>query len=218
MLVVFDLDGTLVDSRRDLADSANEMLAGYGAPPLSEDAVGSMVGEGAGTLVTRLLEASRLAVPHAEALARYLAIYDRRLLDHTRPYDGIPEALDEVSGWARLATLTNKPAAPTSRILEALGMARRFEWIVGGDSVHGRKPAPDGLRWLMHAAGASPDATVLVGDSAIDVLTARAGATRVCVARYGFGFLTMPPALLDGTELAVDRAADLPVTLAAVRP
>lgn len=215
MLIVFDLDGTLVDSRRDLADSANEMLAGYGAEPLSEEAVGCMVGEGAGTLVTRLLAARGLDVPHAEALARYLAIYDRRLLDHTRPYAGIPEALDALARWARLATLTNKPEKATARILDALGMRPAFEWVVGGDSPFGRKPSPDALRWMLEAAGVRPHRAVLVGDSGTDVLTARNAGVRVCLARYGFGFPNMPDGLLDGSELAVDEAADLPRLLGA---
>lgn len=218
MLAVFDLDGTLVDSRRDLADASNEMLASYGAAPLDEDAVGRMVGEGAGTLVARLLAARQLDdMPHAEALARYLAAYDRRLLDHTRPYEGIPEALDALARTAPLAVLTNKPLAATERILEALDLRRPFEWVIGGDSPHGRKPDPGGLHWLIRQAGADPQDTVMIGDSATDVRTARAAGTAVCVARYGFGFLDMPPALVDGAMLGVDRASELPAALAAWR-
>src|SRR4051794_31491165 len=218
MLAIFDLDGTLVDSRRDLADASNEMLASFGALALSEDAVAAMVGEGAGTLVARLLAARSLDVPRSEALARYLAAYDRRLLEHTRPYDGIPEALDDIARFASLGVLTNKPTSATTRVLEGLDLGRRFQWVIGGDSPHGAKPAPGGLHALMTAAGAGRHDTVLVGDSATDVHTARAGDVRTCVARYGFGYLTMAPGVLDGTELVVDRPADLPGVLASVCP
>jgi phosphoglycolate phosphatase len=217
VLAVFDLDGTLVDSRRDLADASNEMLASYGAAPLDEDAVGRMVGEGAGTLVTRLLAARQLEVPHAEALARYLAAYDGRLLDHTRPYDGIPEALDAIAPGARLAVLTNKPALATGRILEALDLRRRFEWVIGGDSEHGRKPDPAALHWLMGQAGVDARDTVMVGDSATDFRTARAAGATSCIVRFGFGFLNMPPGLLDGDVLIVDHPSEIPAALAAWR-
>jgi phosphoglycolate phosphatase len=212
-LVIFDLDGTLIDSLRDLADSANELLAAYGAAPLEEAAVGRMVGEGAGVLVSRLLEARRLDVPHAEALASYLSIYDRRLLEHTRPYEGVEDALAALATRYRLAVLTNKPAAAAGRVLDALQLSRWFEWIVGGDSPHGRKPAPGALHWLRRESGAPAARTVLVGDSATDVLTGRAAGVRVCVARYGFGFANIPAGTLDGSEILVDRASELPERL-----
>ena len=177
MLLVFDLDGTLINSRRDLAESANELLEGYGAAPLAEEAVGRMVGEGAGVLVSRVLAARGLQAPHAEALARYLAIYDRRLLDHTVAYDGIEDVLRAFRSTERLAVLTNKPAPPTNRILTALGLDTYFEWVIGGDSRHGKKPSPGALRWLMEQAGTGPGETVLIGDSLVDVQTARAAGT-----------------------------------------
>src|SRR5437868_3807881 len=97
-LIVFDLDGTLIDSRRDLSDSANEMLASYGAAPLSEEAVGKMVGAGAAQLVARVLARAAVDVSLEQALARFLNIYDTRLTNHTRPYPGIPEILQELDG------------------------------------------------------------------------------------------------------------------------
>jgi phosphoglycolate phosphatase len=212
-LVIFDLDGTLIDSLRDLTDSANELLASYGAAPLEEAAVGRMVGEGAGVLVSRLLTARGLDVPHADALARYLSIYDRRLLEHTRPYDGIEEALARLADEARMGVLTNKPAKSAERILVALRLRDRFEWVVGGDSTHGRKPAPGGLHWIRQQAGASPAQTVMVGDSVTDVLTARAAGVRACVAQYGFGFANIPAGTLDGTEILAAHPSQLPERL-----
>jgi phosphoglycolate phosphatase len=208
-LVVFDLDGTLVDSLQDLTDASNELLAEYGAAPLAEEAVGAMVGEGAATLVARLLHARHLEVPRDDALARFLALYDRRLLNHTRPYDGIPEALEEISARAKLAVLTNKPLAATNRILSGVGLRDRFGWVLGGDGPHARKPNPAGLHAIAEWAAHPVAETVLVGDSAVDVETARNAGARVCVARYGFGFRNCPPDLLRGDELVADDPRQL---------
>jgi phosphoglycolate phosphatase len=213
VLIVFDLDGTLVDSLRDLADASNELLASYGAAPLDEAAIGSMVGEGAATLVKRVLAARGLPVAPDEALMKFLALYDGRLLTHTRPYDGIIEALSALRTHAALAVLTNKPAQPTHRILDALALSRFFGWITGGDGPDGRKPRPEGLQALMASAGSNPRDTVLVGDSGVDVLTARYAGIRVCLARYGFGYRSLPGGILDGSEMAVDHPRELPSVL-----
>src|ERR687895_123265 len=166
-LVVFDLDGTLIDSRRDLADSANEMLGVYGAGPLADDHVASMVGCGAPTLVKRVLAAGDVDVPLTEALPRFLTAYDQRLTHHTRPYDGIPDVLADMrSRDMSMALLTNKPFEQSVRILGAFGLAKYFQWVVGGDGPFPRKPAPDGLRFLMMQASVTADETVLIGDSA----------------------------------------------------
>jgi phosphoglycolate phosphatase len=213
MLIVFDLDGTLVDSSRDLADSANALLARYGAAPLDERRVVGMVGEGAAKLVGRLMAARGIDADPAEALAAFLALYGERLLVHTRPYAGIPEALQAMREWARLAVLTNKPAAATARILEGLGLRPCFDWVIGGDSPVGRKPDPAGLQWLVGAAETVPASTVMVGDSVIDLRTAQNAGTHVCLTRYGFGFQNCPADAFTGGELFVDTASDLPAVL-----
>src|SRR5262249_34705467 len=155
-----DLDGTLVDSRRDLAESVNTTLESYGAPVLAEDVVGRMVGNGAPTLVARAFEAAGLERP-PDALDRFLAIYHGRLLMHTRPYPGIPEALDVLGARAALAVLTNKPRQPTLAILEGLDLARHFDprAVVGGDGPFPRKPEPNGLRHLADLAGVETSST-----------------------------------------------------------
>jgi phosphoglycolate phosphatase len=188
-LVVFDLDGTLVDSRRDLADSTNEMLASYGAPALPIEGVAAMVGEGARVLVERALAASGLARAVPEALDRFRAIYDRRLLIHTRPYPGIPEVVRDAAARASVALLTNKPEAPARRLLDAFGLLPSFRWVMGGDGAFPRKPDPAALTYLMSQAGAGPSATLLVGDSLVDVQTAERAGVRLCVASYGFARL-----------------------------
>jgi phosphoglycolate phosphatase len=207
-LAVFDLDGTLVDSRLDLAESTNEMLATYGAPALPVDRVAMMVGEGARKLVERALAAAGLDPAEPDALARFLDIYGRRLLVHTRPYEGVPDMLAGLRRDLPLAVLTNKPGELTRRLLDAFDLARHFGHVIGGDSPWGRKPEPGGLRALMQAHGAAASDTWLVGDSMIDVHTARRAGTRMCVVLYGFGQLR-GELVLDGTEATAQTPAEI---------
>ena len=186
-LIAFDLDGTLVDSRRDLAESANQLIEELGGQILTEEQIGGMVGEGAALLVRRALQASGRG-ERAHALERFLEIYDQRLLNHTRVYDGIADVVRQARGQARLTVLTNKPTKPTERILAALGLRDAFDEVIGGDGPYRRKPDPAGLRAMMTAADTSPEDTLLVGDSAIDLETARRAEARCCLVSYGFGF------------------------------
>jgi phosphoglycolate phosphatase len=209
-LYVFDLDGTLVDSRRDLADATNALLVECGAAPLPEDRIGRMVGDGAATLVARAFEASGIA-PQPDALARFLAIYEQHELDHTRPYPRVPDVLHALGGRATLALLTNKPGAATRRILAGLDLARHFadEAIVGGDGAFPRKPDPAGLRHLMARSKTDAAHTLMVGDSVIDWRTARAAGTGICLARYGFGFDVFPRAEIGADDRIIDAADEL---------
>jgi phosphoglycolate phosphatase len=208
-LIAFDLDGTLIDSRRDLANSANALIEEFGGSPLPEEAIGRMVGEGARVLVERAIAATGLRVDVDTALARFLAIYDTRLLDHTVPYDGMLDALHHAREHARLAVLTNKPRRPSETILEALGLRDLFDEIVGGDGPLGRKPDPAGLHGLMRSAGATADTTLMVGDSAIDHETALRASTRCCLTAYGYGYLMFPPERLTGREWVVNSTGEL---------
>jgi phosphoglycolate phosphatase len=209
-LVVFDLDGTLVDSRRDLAEAANDVLADFRAGPLSEDAIGRMVGDGAATLVRRAFEAVG-QLPPPDALARFLRHYNRRLLRFTRAYAGMEEVLKAADARAMLSILTNKPLHATCEILEGLNLSAYFpsDRVLGGDGPHPRKPDPAGLHQLMAAAGVSPRETLLVGDSQVDWETARAAGTRVCMARYGFGFETFPLERLEPADAVIDEPGEL---------
>ncbi len=212
-LIVFDLDGTLIDSRRDLANATNALLVECGAAPLPEERIGRMVGDGAATLVARAFDARGVARP-ADALSRFLAIYEAHLLEHTRPYSGIPTVLDALGARASLAVLTNKPIGSTRRILAGLDLARYFadDAVIGGDGPLPRKPDPAGLRHLIARAGVTAESTLLVGDSVIDWRTARAASTRVCLVRYGFGFDSISPADLG----AHDRVIEAPDGLLAM--
>jgi phosphoglycolate phosphatase len=207
-LVVFDLDGTLIDSRQDLADSANQLIEESGGTSLPITAIGNMVGEGAAVLVRRSLAAA--GVPEtAASLPRFLDIYDRRLLLHTRAYAGIPDVVRAARTQARLAVLTNKPMGPTERILTALDLRDQFDEVVGGDSPWPRKPDPASLLAMMERAGATQGTTLLVGDSMIDYETARRASVRCCLAAYGFGYASLPPARLAGEEWIANTPSDL---------
>lgn len=209
-LYVFDLDGTLIDSRRDLADSINTLLVECGVEALPIDGVGRMVGDGAATLVARAFGARGVPQPRG-ALERFLTIYAGRLTTHTRPYPGIPDGLRSLAAHATLALLTNKPLASTQTILERLALAEYFDpsLILGGDGPHPRKPDPAGLAALMRSTHATPAATLLVGDSIIDLRTARAAGTAICVARYGFGFEGFPREELGSADFAINSPAEL---------
>ncbi len=186
-LIAFDLDGTLIDSRRDLADSANQLIEELGGQTLTEAEIGGMVGEGAALLVRRALRAAGRG-ERAHALERFLEIYDQRLLNHTRLYDGVADVVRQARAHARLTVLTNKPTAPSERILAALGLREAFDEVVGGDGAYPRKPDPAGLHAMMASARATADDTLLVGDSAIDLETARRAGVVCCLVSYGFGF------------------------------
>jgi phosphoglycolate phosphatase len=207
-LIAFDLDGTLIDSRRDLADSANQLIAELGGTPLSEDAIAGMVGEGAALLVKRALDAAGLDHPPV-ALTRFLQIYDTRLVNHTRVYDGILEALHSVRHHARLGVLTNKPSAPTEKLLEALAIRDLFQSVIGGDGPYPRKPDPQGLLAMMAMTGVTPERTLMVGDSAIDFETARRASVRCCLVSYGFGFRVFFRDEVSNGSTVVDDAEGL---------
>ena len=213
--MVFDLDGTLIDSQQDLADAANALILELGGKPFPVATIASMVGDGAAMLVRRALASAGVRVQSAHhALNRFLALYDERLLSSTHLYAGIAETIERLLEEAQLAVLTNKPLAPTRTILEGLGVMHKFRWVLGGDGPYPRKPDPAGLQHLMTQAQSSPARSVMVGDSGADLATARAAGTKVCLARYGFGY-RIPPADLVGDELVADSPAEILIQLRA---
>ena len=181
--IVYDLDGTLVDSRDDLADSVNAMLARMGLPERPPQVIYGFIGEGAERLIRRSLGPTH-EDRYPEAAPIWRAEYGRRLLVRTRLYDGIEQVLREPPD-AR-AVLTNKPGAFAREILRGLGIAAAFRVVVGGDEAP-RKPSPDGLLGICAALGASPDRALLVGDSAVDLATGKAAGVRVCAVGWGLG-------------------------------
>ena len=214
-LVAFDLDGTLVDSHRDIADATNAAIADLGGRPLEMSVITSLVGEGAAVLIRRAMGKAGLDVDLREALERFLIHYDARLLATTASYPGMIETLRTLGDDRVLAVLTNKPQQPSLRILDGLGMRDFFAEVVGGDTALGRKPHPAGLRAIMSNASVTPAETVLIGDSPVDLETARQAGTGICLARYGFGY-RFDGTEFDGTELFVDEPAAIVTALASV--
>jgi phosphoglycolate phosphatase len=207
-LVVFDLDGTLADSKRDLANAANATIASLGGAPLAEDAIAGMVGEGAALLVRRALIAARLDPDTPRALDLFLDLYHERLLDNTVLYAGMADVLRDLSSRVAMSVLTNKPSIATEKILAGLGVRGRFRDVIGGDTRFGRKPDPAGLLELIARANATPATTMMVGDSRIDLETARSAGAAVCLARYGFGY-RFQPGDFRGRELFIDAPGEL---------
>jgi phosphoglycolate phosphatase len=207
-LLVFDLDGTLVDSSRDIAASVNAALARVapGTVPIPLEAILSYVGEGARLLVDRSLRHAGLDLSADEVLLVYLESYADRLLDTTCLYPGIAEALDALKGTT-LAVLTNKPGDFSRKILEGLGVATRFARVWGAGDVPSRKPDPAGLLHLMAEIGALPGETWMVGDSATDVEVARAAGVRVAGVTWGFH---PGPLRAAGADRLLDDPRDLP--------
>jgi len=211
-LVLFDLDGTLIDSERDLAASVNAMLVKYGRRELPMEVIGTYIGDGAPMLIRRALGDPSDRDFLQEALNYFLLHYREHKLDSTRPYAGIQSALEQIGesdGQSRkLAVLTNKPVRVSRDILAGLGLAGNFFQVYGGNSFETKKPDPLGANILMKEAGVAPEETVMVGDSQVDILTARnAGLWSVGVT-YGFAPRTL-------VEVVPDVLVDSPAELAA---
>lgn len=184
--LVFDLDGTLVDSKVDLANSVNHALRESGLPVLPNEVIFSYVGDGATALIRRAVGPGREETL-AAVLDRFLSHYREHLLDTTVPYPGVEEALSERGGDYRMAVLTNKPIDMTRTILSGLSLDRYFRDVRGGDSFENKKPNPQGLLRVIESLGASPASTLMVGDSRNDVLAGRGAGAHTCGVTYGLG-------------------------------
>jgi len=201
-LVIFDLDGTLIDSRLDLIQSVNAMLQHFKHPELPGEVVASYVGDGAPMLVRRALGDPEDEHFFKEALEFFLSYYREHKLDHTRVYDGIPQALKHIqsNGTARqMAVLSNKPVHPSRAIVEALGLADFFVQVYGGNSFATKKPDPLGVNTLLMETSTTPEQAMIVGDSSIDVLTGRNAGITACGVTYGFAPHTLCEAPPDVT-------------------
>lgn|ERR1700693_2411404 len=202
-LVVFDLDGTLIDSARDLISAVNATRRALKLPRLSDHRVMGYIGHGARELVRHAVDNGGEGTPLSEpeldrAVLIFRDYYSAHLLDHTRPYPGVIEALDGLRDRA-LAVLTNKPLRFTMPILEGLKLAPRFHRIYGEDSFPTKKPDPAGMMALLREFRAAPHEAVMVGDAETDVLTARNAGTWMCGVTYGLSshrLAEFPPDLL----------------------
>ena len=202
-LVVFDLDGTLIDSRLDLIHSVNAMLRHFKRAELPGDVIASYIGDGAPVLVRRALGDPKHEKDVQVALEFFLAYYRQHKLDHTREYPGIKEMLQAIGNCngtrRRMAVLSNKPVVPSRAIVEALGLAEFFIHVYGGNSFPTKKPDPHGVQTILRETKLRPHEALMVGDSAVDVITGRNGGLWTCGVTYGFAPHTLCEAPPDVT-------------------
>ena len=184
--LIFDLDGTLIDSKQDLIRSVNAMLRESGRGELEEETISGYIGHGAPVLVARALGESGTEEERQRALQFFLGYYETHKMDTTHAYPGVAETLEKLAGIP-MAVLTNKPARISVRILDAMGLSKHFRAIYGGNSFQTKKPDPLGARTILRELGAEPHETLLVGDSEVDVQTARNAGTIAAAVNYGFG-------------------------------
>ena len=210
--LIFDLDGTLIDSRLDLVHSVNATLRHLRRPELPPEIIAAYVGDGAPMLIRRALGDPVDEALLDEALEYFLSYYRVHKLDHTHAYPGVPEMLATLrqgrnGSPRRMAVLSNKPVNPSRQIVEALGLKPFFDQVYGGNSFPTKKPDPEGARKLMGEVGAMPEETVIIGDSSIDVLTGQNAGLWTCGVTYGFAPQTLQ-------ELPPDVLVDSPQELA----
>jgi len=209
-LLIFDLDGTLIDSRLDLVHSVNAMLRHFKRSELPDDVIASYIGDGAPMLVRRALGDPKDEGVVKEALEYFLAYYRVHKLDFTHLYDGIKEMLQcarhSNGGTRKMAVLSNKPVIPSRAIVEALGLAEFFIHVYGGNSFPTKKPDPHGVRSILRETKTRPEETLMVGDSSIDVITGRNAGLWTCGVTYGFAPHTLCEAPPD---VVVDSPKEL---------
>ncbi len=207
-LLIFDLDGTLIDSKLDLAHAVNATRAHMGMDSLPHELIFSYVGNGAPTLIRRALGSGASEAMLEQALTFFLAYYRDHMLDYTTLYPGVTETLDTLlAAGKQMAVLTNKPVRMSKAIIDGLGLSKHFFQIYGGNSFEQKKPHPIGIETLMSEAGAGPEGTMMVGDSIVDVQTARNAGIRACGVTYGFQPETLAA---EPPDILIDRFEDLP--------
>jgi len=203
-LIIFDLDGTLVDSLDDLTDATNSMLRHFGKGELGRREVRLLVGQGATRLVERAIpDASSEEVK--EGVRLFLSYNDAHIVDKTRLYPGVKETLDILGKHQRLAVISNKYVAHCRKLLSVLGVADHFEAMLGADSLPFRKPSPEPLLRLMADCGLSASETVMIGDSINDMIAGKEAGVGTIGCTYGYGELDE----LTGADYRVDRFAEL---------
>jgi phosphoglycolate phosphatase len=209
--LIFDLDGTLIDSRLDLIHSINAMLRHCGRPELPGDVIAAYVGDGAPMLVRRALGDPEDEAFVQRALDFFLSYYREHKLDHTHVYAGVHRALTAIRNGGdghprKMAVLSNKPVGPSRAIVEALGLGEFFSQVYGGNSFSTKKPDPLGAQALLREAGYGPKETAIVGDSSNDVLTGRNAGLWTCGVTYGFAPQTLE---LTPPDVVVDSPGEL---------
>ena len=202
-LVIFDLDGTLIDSRLDLVHSVNAALRHIGRPELPEHIIASYVGDGAPVLIQRALGGEQVdEATVRRGLEFFLSYYKEHKLDHTTVYAGVFDALASIQASGngvprKLAVLTNKPVHASRAIVQALGLGKFFEQVYGGNSFATKKPDPEGARRLLAETGVAAERSVIIGDSHTDIETGRNAGLWTVGVTYGFAPHTLADAFPD---------------------
>jgi phosphoglycolate phosphatase len=208
-LLIFDLDGTLIDSNLDLAHAVNATRGHMGMAPLEHERVYSYVGNGAPVLIRRVLGPDASEAQVEESLEFFLEYYRDHKLDYTVLYPGVRQALDRLQGaGVQMAVLTNKPIGMSRAIVEGLDVDGYFRQVYGGNSFDFKKPHPIGIETLIAECGVARERTMMVGDSSVDIETARNAKVQSCGVTYGFQPETLeavpPDLLVDGMEELAD--------------
>lgn len=208
-VLIFDLDGTLIDSKLDLANSINAMLEHMGRAQLPHETIYGLVGNGAPVLVRRALGESVTDTEANDGLGFFLSYYWTHMLDHTVTYPGVREGLKLLEEYP-MAVLTNKPVRFSRAILDGLGLSPYFRFVYGGNSFEKKKPDPMGVEVLLRELTAAPQEAMMVGDSEVDVRTARNAGIWACGVSYGLGTEGLgihPP------DIMLDSLTELPLYL-----
>jgi len=208
-LLIFDLDGTLIDSKLDLAHAVNATRGHMGHSPLDHERVYSYVGNGAPVLIRRALGEQASEAQVQEALEFFLEYYREHYLDYTTLYPGVRESLDRLRGAGKqMAVLTNKPVRISKAILDGLGIGPHFFRVYGGNSFDFKKPHPIGVETLMRESGVAADRTLMIGDSSVDIQTAVNAGVQSCGVTYGFQPETLADPAPDCLVARMEELAD----------
>ena len=207
-LIIFDLDGTLVDSSVDLTNALNYAIAPYDMGQLSVEETKRLVGEGITRLIEKLLGDERRGIRQA-VMDRFMEHYSAHLVDFTRPYEAVPEVLGMLHRY-RKAVISNKRESLSKRLLLHLGLLQFFDAVLGSDSVGEKKPSPKPVLRVMEMLSCNPDGAVIVGDSNYDLEAGRAAGIGTIAVSYGYRDVS----LLQQADIIIPRFQDLPSALA----
>lgn len=203
-LVIFDLDGTLIDSSIDITNAINYAIEAYNVPPITVEETISLVGEGITRLMEKVIEREGIKTDKNELTERFLEHYSAHLIDNTTVYSGVRKTLEKLDGYKK-AVISNKREVLSKRTLDELGILEYLDLVVGSDTTAERKPSPVPLRYAMEKLGATPDETVIVGDSNYDIEAGKAAGIKTVAVTYGY----RPLELLRGADVIINRIDEL---------
>ncbi|MBI3593078.1 MAG: HAD-IA family hydrolase [Nitrospirae bacterium] len=203
-LIIFDLDGTLVDSSIDITNAINHALEPYNVPTVTVQGTITLVGEGITRLIEKLIEKEGISADRDSLVKRFLDHYSAHLVDNTTVYPGVAETLAELNGYKK-AVISNKREALSAETLEKLGLAQYLDLIVGSDTTPERKPSPVPILHVLSKLDIKPEDAVIVGDSNFDIEAGRAAGIKTIAVTYGYRLRE----ILQGADFIIDRMPEL---------